>query len=202
MQLAAVIGDIVASKQVRDRNALQHSFLSVLETANSATSPTTPLRVTRGDEFEGSYGSWQNAWTATLRLQLLMRERGHGLWISVSWGDVTALPEVDQAATQDGPAWWAARTALTDLKSSARIARNRRTTFTGIDSPLLVAATALRDEVLSRLDESDAAIALGLLDGANQAAIARQLGISPGVVSRRAHRNGLLSLVESASIDS
>jgi len=200
MELAAVIGDIVGSRTVSDRNALQQDFLAVLEKANQATAPTTTLRITRGDEFEGSYGSWQQAWEATLRLRLLMLQRGHDLWISVSQGEVTALPDSDEAANQDGPAWWAARTALTDLKSSSRAARNRRTVFTGVDSSPLTAAVILRDEVLAGIDATDATIALGLLSNQSQAKIADGLGITPGVVSRRIHRNGLLSLVESASI--
>ena len=48
--------------------------------------------------------------------------------------------------------------------------------------------------------QTDAIIALGLLNGSTQAQIAEQLDITPGVVSRRAHRNGLLSLVASAKI--
>ena len=200
MQLAALIGDIVGSKIAADRNALQQDFLAVLKEANDITEPTTTLRITRGDEFEGSYGSWQHAWEATLQLRLLMLQRGHDLWLSVSWGEVTALAESDEAATQDGPAWWAARAALTDLKSSPRVARNRRTVFTGVDSSLLDTAVILRDEVLAGIDNTDATIALGLLDGRSQAAIAADLEITPGVVSRRVHRNGLLSLVESAII--
>ena len=200
MHLAALIGDIVGSKAVADRNALQTDFLAALEHANEVTDPTTPLRVTRGDEFEGSYGSWQHAWEATLWLRLLMRQHGHDLWISVAWGEVTALPESDEAAAQDGPAWWAARAALTDLKSSARAARNRRTIFAGVDSPPLAAAVILRDEVLAGLDESDATITLGLVKGWSQSRIADALRVTPGVVSRRIHRNGLLSLAESARI--
>jgi hypothetical protein len=200
MELTALIGDIVGSRTVSDRNALQHDFLDVLKQANETTAPTTTLRITRGDEFEGSYGSWQHAWEATLRLRLFMLQRGHDLWISVSQGEVTALPNSDEAATQDGPAWWAARAALTDLKTSPRAARNRRTIFTGVDSPPLAAAVILRDEVLAGIDATDATITIGLLDGHSQAEIADGLGITAGVVSRRIHRNGLLSLAESASI--
>ncbi len=200
MYLAALIGDIVGSKSAAQRNALQQHFLAALEEANEATSPRTTLRVTRGDEFEGSYGSGEEAWEATLWLRLLMRQHGHDLWISVAWGEMTALPESDEAAAQDGPAWWAARDALTDLKASARAARNRRTVFTGFNSPPLGAAVILRDEVLAGLDESDATITLGLITGRSQATIADDLGITPGVVSRRIHRNGLLSLAESVSI--
>ena len=205
MELAAIIGDIVESKTASNREALQHLFLEVLATANRTTSPQTHLRITRGDEFEGSYRTVSDAWAATLRLRLLMRERGHDLWISVAWGEVTALPEAPEAAAQDGPAWWTARSALTELKQSSRqkTPDNRRTAFTteGPAAPALHAATILRDEVLAGLDASDASITLGLMDGVTQKTIAEQLGVTAGVVSRRAHRNGLLSLAESASID-
>ena len=205
MHLAAIIGDIVESKTAPDREALQHLFLEVLDTANRTTSPQTLLRITRGDEFEGSYSTLSDAWTATLRLRLLMKERGHDLWTSVAWGEVTALPEAPDASAQDGPAWWMARSALTELKQSSRQRSpdNRRTAFTadGPAASALYAATILRDEVIAGLDESDASITLGLLQGHTQKAIAEQLGVTGGVVSRRAHRNGLLSLAESASIE-
>ncbi|MCP3998174.1 MAG: hypothetical protein GY722_24400 [bacterium] len=205
MHLAAIIGDIVESKTATDREGLQHVFLDVLDTANRTTSPQTDLRITRGDEFEGSYKTISDAWVATLRLRLLMKEHGHDLWTSVAWGKVTALPEAPNAAAQDGPAWWMARSALTDLKQSSRQKSpdNRRAVFTteGPAASLLSTAAILRDEVLAGLDASDATITLGLLDGNTQSSIARQLGITAGVVSRRAHRNGLLSLVESAMID-
>ncbi len=204
MNLAAIIGDIVESKTAVDRDALQRLFVDVLEIGNRTTTPHTHLRITRGDEFEGSYSSVADAWEATLRLRLLMKERGHDLWISVAWGEITALAESTDPAVQDGPAWWTARSALTELKQASRQKSpdNRRTIFTtdGPDASLLAGAVTLRDEVLAGLDESDATITLGLMDGATQASIADALGVTPGVVSRRAHRNGLLSLVASANI--
>ncbi len=204
MQQAAVIGDIVESKQATNRDTLQRLFLDVLEIVNSVTNPTTRLRIARGDEFEGSYPTISAAWEATLRLRLLMKQHGYDLWISVAWDEVTALPDAAHAAEQDGPAWWAARSALTQLKTASRQKKpdNRRTVFTS-DTPsssLLRVATILRDEVLAGLDTSDATITLGLLDGKTQADIAASLGVTAGVVSRRAHRNGLLSLAASANI--
>jgi hypothetical protein len=204
MHLAAIIGDVVESKTATDREALQHLFLDVLDIANRITSPQTDLRITRGDEFEGSYETISDAWFATLRLRLLMRERGQDLWTSVAWGEVTALPDAPNASAQDGPAWWLARTALTELKQSSRQKSpdNRRTVFTteGSAASTLSAAAILRDEVIAGLDASDATITLGLIDGDTQSSIAKRLGVSAGVVSRRAHRNGLLSLADSARI--
>jgi hypothetical protein len=210
VELAAVIGDIVDSKLTRERDAMQHAFVDVLDVVNHTTSPLTTLRITRGDEFEGSYATIAGAWAATLRLRLLMRAHGHDLWLSVAWGEVTAFPESADAAVQDGPAWWTARDALVALKQSSRqrVPENRRTVFTAgftaglADPAFLEVAVSLRDEVLAGLDDADARITLGLLDGATQTAIAEQLGVTPGVVSRRAHRNGLLSLAASAKITS
>ncbi len=205
MHLAAIIGDIVESKTAVDRDALQRQFLDVIAAGNRTTSPHTKLRITRGDEFEGSYLTLDDAWEASLRIRLLMKQRGHDLWTSVAWGEITALAEAADPASQDGPAWWTARSALTELKQSSRqqSPENRRTVFTADipGSSLLASATVLRDEVVAKLDESDATITLGIMDGITQASIASRLGVTAGVVSRRAHRNGLLSLAESARID-
>jgi hypothetical protein len=204
MQQATVIGDIVQSKQSTDRDTLQHLFVDVLDIINQTTSPTTKLRIARGDEFEGSYPTIPAAWAATLRLRLLMKQHGHDLWISVAWGEVTAMPDAELAAEQDGPAWWTARSAMTELKQASRHKKpdNRRTVFTTSTTAgsLLEVAALLRDEVLAGLDQSDATITLGLLDGITQADIAETLSVTAGVVSRRAHRNGLLSLAASANI--
>ena len=205
LKVAAVIGDIVDSRDSLDRDALQRKFIDILAVVNRRTSPATDLRITRGDEFEGAYASVAAAWEATLRLHLLARQSGFALWISVAWGEVTALAGARDASLQDGPGWWDARTALTQLKETRRAPGNRRTVFADGDparAATLAAASALRDEVLARLDPSDATIALGLLDRKTQAAVADEMGITPGVVSRRAHRNGLLSLAESARINS
>ncbi len=203
MHVAAIIGDLVASRSAPSRDTLQRVFVDILTTANRSTTPQTELHITRGDEFEGAYRSIAAAWEATLQLHLLTRANGEQLWLSVAWGEVTALAEASSASVQDGPGWWTAREALTELKGSSRTPKNRRTVFT-IDDPeraaLLGAAVALRDEVLADLDESDARITLGLLDGKAQKSIADELGVTDGVVSRRVHRNGLLSLVESARI--
>ena len=205
MKLAALIGDIVESKHAADREALQHLLLDVLKTINQNTHPTTALRITRGDEFEGAYATLAAAWEATLRLRLMLRAQGHDVWTSVAWGEVTTLPHAADPAIQDGPVWWTAREALTNLKQSSRhkTPDNRRTVFVTPtpNQSLLETATILRDEVIAGLDQSDSVITLGLLDGATQASIAETLGVTAGVVSRRAHRNGLLSLASSAKID-
>lgn len=205
MNLAALIGDIVESKRAEDRESLQHQLLDILDSVNEITNPTTTLRITRGDEFEGAFPTLAAAWEATLRLRMMMRSRGHDLWTSVAWGEVTALADAEHAAIQDGPVWWAARDALTDLKQSSpqRTPDNRRTVFTAEipNHALLEAAVSLRDEVIAGLDPADAAITLGLMDGVTQASIAETLEVTAGVISRRAHRNGLLTLAASAKID-
>ena len=203
MKIAAIIGDIVGSRISHHRDGLQRDFLAALESVNRDTVPQTALRITRGDEFEGAYHTVAEAWEATLRLQLIAIQKGFALWISVAWGEVTALAEASDASLQDGPGWWEARTALTKLKETRRSPNNRRTVFSVADQDetgAMAAAAILRDEVLAGLDASDATIALALLDGETQAEVAATMGVTPGVVSRRAHRNGLLSLVESARI--
>ncbi len=204
MQVATIIGDIVDSRTTLDRDSVQRTFLAALDHANKATNPATPLRVTRGDEFEGSYPDLAGAWHASLLLRLLMIEHGQDLWMSVAWGEVTALAESPDAGRQDGPAWWAARDALDELKMSSRrrVPANRRTVFvTGGSYAGLEAAATLRDEVLAGLDSTDATITLGLMTDKPQKEIAEELGITTGVVSRRAHRNGLLSLAATQVLD-
>ena len=66
--------------------------------------------------------------------------------------------------------------------------------------PLLNGYLALRDTLLSGLDELDARIAVGLLDGLNQTELAARIGLNKSSVSRRANTHGILALIEARSI--
>lgn len=54
-RLVAVIGDVVGSRGVPDRPALQKQLERTLVHTNKVTSPLQPLRMTLGDQFQGVF---------------------------------------------------------------------------------------------------------------------------------------------------
>ncbi|HEX2153451.1 MAG TPA: SatD family protein [Acidimicrobiia bacterium] len=188
-QVAGLIGDVVASRQVADRPALQERLLEVLERVSEQAG--SPLSITLGDEFQGRYARLSDALAAAWHLHLgtigLARLR-----IGVGWGEILVEPESPSAFGSDGPAWWRAREAIERVDSS-QPARTIVVTETGWDQ-LLNSYLMLRDAHLDDLDEADVAILEGLEEGDTQRALAERLGLHESSVSRRVSRHGLATL--------
>jgi hypothetical protein len=197
---ATLIGDVVASRSAGDRSALHGQLVSLLDAINQACAPTTPLRITVGDEFQGAFGTVGQALQASLRLRLGLLP-DHDVRHGLGWGEVTVLQE--EPRVEDGPGWWAAREAIHEVQRAQEHAgsRYRRTVFraapdaTGPDPDLVEAALVLRDEAVGGLSERSLSILRGLLVGHTQRELAESLGITPSAVSQRVRSDGLAALV-------
>lgn len=106
----AVIGDLVKSRQARRRDELQMDMERALKFANRLTSPADALAPSLGDEFQGLYGSIDEALAATLIVQLCLGPRR--VRIGVGAGRVSIYRGDSVPFRQDGSAWWAARDAI------------------------------------------------------------------------------------------
>lgn len=200
MLIATVIGDVVASRQAGDRTSLHERLSALLAGINETLSPSTPLRITVGDEFQGAFGSVGQALQASLRLRLgLLPE--HDMRHGLGWGEVTVLQEAPRV--EDGPGWWAAREAIHEVQQAQEHpgSRFRRTAFqvapgvTGPDPDLVAAVLVLRDAAVGGLSGRSVSVLRGLLAGRTQRELADELGISPSAVSQRVHGDGLAALV-------
>jgi DNA-binding transcriptional LysR family regulator len=200
MLMATVIGDVVASRRAGDRSALHGRLTELLDTINESCSPTTPLRITVGDEFQGAFGTVGQALQASLRLRLGLLP-AHDVRHGLGWGEVAVLQE--EPRVEDGPGWWAARDAIHEVQRAQEHAssRYRRTVFrlapdtSGPDPDLVEAALVLRDEAVGTLGERSLSILRGLLEGHTQRDLADSLGITPSAVSQRVRADGLAALV-------
>src|SRR3954454_19523099 len=128
MLTAALIGDVVASRRAGDRSVLHARVTQVLGEVNEAFDPVTPLRITVGDEFQGTFATVGAALQASLRLRLGLlpdNDVRHGL----GWGEVPVLKQ--QPRVEDGPGWWAARDAIHEVQAAQERSgtRFRRTVF-------------------------------------------------------------------------
>lgn len=200
MLMATLIGDVVASRAAEDRAVLHGRLQEVLAEVNRAFAPTTPLRFTVGDEFQGGFATVGQALQASLRLRLGMRPE-HDVRHGLGWGEVTVLQE--DPRVEDGPGWWAARDAIHRVQEAQEHpgSRFRRTAFTaategdGPDHELVEAALLMRDAAVGSLSERSTSVLRGLLAGRTQRELAEALGVSASAVSQRVRGDGLAALV-------
>jgi len=192
---ATVIGDIVGSRESADRRAVHAWLTESLAEISRQIPPATPLAITAGDEFQGTYPSLGDALHTAfwLRVHLLPRM---DVRIGLGWGRVTVLDA--ERNTQDGPAWWAARAAIEAAEDYEKRPglRTIRTAYQRAEGPgpapeAINAALVCRDHLLGLLDERSLRILAGLMDGSTRAALADHEGISASAVTQRAVRDGL-----------
>ena len=198
--VAALIGDMVGSRQAPHRLDLQRQMGEVLEEVGKLVGGDP--RFTIGDEFQGRYATLGDAVEASLQLHL--RTLGLiKLRIGIGWGELLGEDPGQTPFAQDGPCWWRARDSIDSVDRSARGRspglRTAVRTETGLD-PLLNGYLLLRDSILGDFDEVDARIAIGLMSGLNQTELAGEMGLNKSSVSRRANAHGILALVEARSI--
>jgi DNA-binding transcriptional LysR family regulator len=200
MLTATLIGDVVASRTADDRSALHDRLTAVLAEVNAAFVPTTPLRITVGDEFQGGFATVGAALQASLRLRVALLP-DHDVRHGLGWGEVSVLQE--DPRVEDGPAWWAARDAIHEIQEAQEHpgSRFRRTAYRvapdqpGPDADLVGAALLLRDAAVGALAERSVSVLRGLLSGQTQRELAESLGISASAVSQRVRSDGLAAVV-------
>lgn len=201
---AALIGDLVDSRQAADRRQLHRDLVAALDRVQSAEPALEAPQIMGGDEFQASYATVGAALHAAflLRLHLLP---GAELRFGIGWGGVTMLDP--ERGVHDGPAWWSARAAIDRSKQLETQAPLRlvRTSFASDDpsapsAEAVNAALSCRDQLLGSLDERSVRILGGLVAGRSKVDIAADEGISPSAVSQRSVRDGL-DVIVSASAD-
>ncbi|PVG81871.1 hypothetical protein DDE18_14210 [Nocardioides gansuensis] len=200
MASATLIGDLVGSRSVVDRQRLHGSLQGILDEVNARARPRSPLRITVGDEFQGAFASVGQAVAAALRIRLALAP-AYDVRHGVGWGEVTVL--VDEPRVEDGPGWWIARKAVEAVEEAERrpATRSRRTAYRAVegaggpDEAAVDAALMLRDALLDGLSERSLSVLRGLLAGSTQREIADELGISASAVSQRVRADHLGALV-------
>jgi hypothetical protein len=198
---AAVIGDVVGSRQATSRSRLQQRLDKALAVVNEALETVQPLTPTLGDEFQGMFGRIEDAMEASFRLRVELVGKVD-VRIGIGWGTLRTQDTSRTPFGQDGPCWWRARDALQELARTERSNQEpnslRTVCRTGnAQEQLYNAILVLRDQTLSGIDEADATILKLVMSGASQQEAAARLGVNKSSVSRRMQSHGLAALLRS-----
>ncbi|MBB2985553.1 SatD family protein [Terracoccus luteus] len=191
-----LIGDVVASRRAPDRLALHDTLVRVIEHVNGDVTALDPLVVTVGDEFQGRFATLGDALAACFGLRLRLAPA-----VDVRFGLGRGATQTLDArhGIHDGPAYWAARSAIERTKERASRAQTRtaRTTYEPSEEDALGVGVAVQsaldclDLVVGSLSTQSTTILGGLMDGRTQHEIAADLAVSPSAVSQRVRRDGL-----------
>ena len=187
-----VIGDLVGSRTVPDRAAVQQTLSAALADANRAVPTEQPFEPTVGDEYQGVCASLPQAVLAALLIRLSLLPLVDAR-CGIGHGTVTVHDAGRAPLLQDGPGWWTARAAIEALDGRRD---HVRTWFVGPDQGAVDAFLVCRDQIIDRLNERGIRMLRLALLGHSQKAIAEQEDIWPSAVSQQFSRN-IGSVVES-----
>ncbi|MGL5928319.1 MAG: SatD family protein [Dermatophilaceae bacterium] len=191
-----VLADIVGSRRAADRRALHRAVDRAARLVGDDVPALRPLRVTVGDEVQGSYRTLGAALEAAFRLRLALLPEVD-VRVGVGRGTATVL-DADRGI-EDGPGWWAARAAVeaVEAASNRAVTRHLRTGYQAADADdtaadAVAAALLCRDHIVGSLSDRSLRLLKGLLDPhATQADLAAAEGISPSAVSQRVRADGV-----------
>ncbi|MFC7492010.1 MULTISPECIES: SatD family protein [unclassified Knoellia] len=193
-----LIGDVVSSRQSKDRRGLHRALEAALSDTNARVEHVEPLEITVGDEFQGIYPHLGAALDAALRTRLALRPEAESRY-GLGRGTTTTLDK--DRGIKDGPAWWAAREAIVEVERTAgRAALGHVHTAYRLaegeddDSGTALAVEAAlhcQDHMVGSLSERSGRLLKGLLDGMTQRELAVAEDITPSAVSQRVRADGL-----------
>jgi hypothetical protein len=203
---ATLIGDIVGSRKVEDRDVLQNALEAALSLVNRTLEPAQVLQVTLGDEFQGGFDDVATAVDASLLLRLqLLKDAGVESRYGLGFGLVTAYEQERAPFSQDGPGWWAARDAIglaahlerrahtayarTQFKNSEQVAEEQASEGKAVNGFLLC-----RDAMVSAMSPRSQRLLLGYLLRRQQVDLAAEEGISQSAVSQNLATSGAYAI--------
>jgi hypothetical protein len=118
MRAVCIIGDIVASRHIRNRAVIQRRLETALRLLNrhKRSNLVSPYTVTLGDEFQAVYSHSEKIFTDLWYLLYILypiRTR-----FSIGCGPLRTSINRKRALGMDGPAFYAAREGIESLKDS------------------------------------------------------------------------------------
>ena len=203
--IAAVIADIVRSRELGDRAEAQRAIATaVARTEGDIPLALAPLTAVVGDELQGEYATIGAA-VASLLLVRLNLPDGVDCRFGVGFGEVRPV-ELDGRTIPEGPAWWAARAAIERVETmQQRLAPLARTWVEASESAdaavrhevaLANAYVLSRDHLVSSMSERTRRLTYGRCLGRSQRDLAADEGITQSAVSQALASAGSAAVVE------
>ncbi len=189
----AVIGDLVRSRSAPSRSYAQESMLAALQRANELLAANQPLAPTIADECQAMYPDLRSALTATLVVRLALPE-GMDIRFGIGNGSYEVVGASEYGLTQDGPAWWNARSAIDEAKRRESRLLGLRTWLH--EGGVVNAYLMTRDQLVTDFNPRQHRLLLGVLEGDSQAALAEREQISASAVSQSLRRSGALAVLD------
>lgn len=204
--IAAVIADIVGSRELPDRTRVQREMETALQSADAALPPGVvrlqPLHAVVGDELQATFADLRSALAATL-LQRLALPTAVDLRFGIGLGRIEEIPSA-VGELSEGPAWWAARAAVERVEDLARRDLPHARTWvqaapeeaSAVDLVRIANAGVLaRDRIIGRWSERVRRLVYGRIAGATQLELAEQEGISQSAVSQSLSSSGAATII-------
>jgi len=216
MAVFTLVGDLVGSKRLPDRAGIQSMLGEVLARVNTEVHAVQPLEPTVGDEFQGAFSGLGDAVIASLLVRLALLPTVD-VRCGLGFGDVEVFDASRTPLLQDGPGWWAARSAIDALVERSKRPRAAflRTWFAdrpsgsepvhprdgssaslapGMSVVTVNAFLTCRDQIVGRLKPDGLDLLRLSLLGATQAEMGASMGISQSAVSQRLDSSGINAL--------
>lgn len=196
----ALLADLVGSR-VGDRSRTHEAVLAAIATTNEAVPALDPLRVTVGDELQGVYPGLGPAFLASWHLRSTLVGTAD-LRFGLGGGQVRVVDA--ERGIQDGSAWWLAREAVEAVEELAtdagyKWARTAVRDERDVATPSADALVRLVETVASGLRPGTRNSLQGLVDGLDNATVAKREGISASANSQRVNNNGLRVLADAVA---
>lgn len=188
MKYLVLIADIVASRQLPDRKAVQQRLRQSLAELNQRHSGlVSPYTITLGDEFQAVFSSADGVFEDITRIMAALSPVR--IRFSLAVGDISTAINPDQAIGMDGPAFYLARAGVERLKKTDECLAIECTG--SCRTTLLPAALALLNHHLSKWKAHRFDTLLGLMSQQSVSDIAARLAVSEQAVYKNIRVGGL-----------
>lgn len=178
MSVLVVIGDMIDSRNVPDRSALQQTLQHVVGQLNQQQRALSPYTITLGDEFQALPANADTLFIDAMRIQAALYPVQ--IRFSVAIGQLSTPINPKQALGMDGPAFHSARNGIDILRKQRGLYH-----ISGLPGPLGEMANAslpLLGHHVAKWKQRRLAITAALGAGNKVSDIATSLGISEQAV--------------------
>lgn len=195
-QYLCVIGDLVKSRNIRERAAFQEDLEKAIARINQRKHSVSPWTLTLGDEFQSVFASGEGLWDDMLALMLAGWPQR--IRFSLAVGRLSTPVNRRQALGMDGPAFYLARKGIDTLKNKGGVIRlsYEKPSETG---ELLRLFASLTGKIMYQArTNTRLKVFRGLLANRSGKEIAKESGISASAVSQQMETGVLEELVVGA----